>query len=108
VESRLAESFKEVKEAGSEAVEKVQKAEQALAEAFERKAGRKEMAQLLRNLHFAVKHVPANMEFAAKSLAETAENVVTKARADIEGMVAHAIANGELPEGGFPQLGSGV
>jgi hypothetical protein len=38
------------------------------------------------------------MEFAAKSLTEHAENVVTKARADIEGIVLAAIDRGELSE----------
>lgn len=41
----------------------------------------------IRNLRLAQEGVRANMEFAAKSLSEHAENVVAKARNDIESMV---------------------
>ena len=57
-------------------------------------AGRKEMAELMRSLELAHAGVPSNMEFAAKSLTEHVENVVTKARADIEGMAMLAAQEG--------------
>lgn len=94
VERRLDESHREVKDAGKTALAKVQAAEAALAEAYERKAGRKELTPLFRDLHFAIRNAPANMEFAAESLTEHVEKVVTKARGDIEGMVLNAIAMG--------------
>lgn len=92
--SRIAVSVKEVRESGKEAVAKVQAAHAALSEAFERGAGKKEMRGLLRDLDIAVQHAPANMAFTAKSLGEHVENVVTKARADVEAMVLDAQTSG--------------
>lgn len=98
-ESRLEESAREVREAGTEAIAVVKERFDDLEAAFERGAGKKELREKIRNLKSGVAHVPANMEFAATSLTEHAENVVTKARADIEAMVAHAGANQlEAPE----------
>lgn len=92
-ESRLDESHKEVKEAGDRALKRITLASAAVEEAFERGAGKKEMRELIRDLHSAVANAPANMEFAAKSLTEHVENVVTKARADLEGMLTAAQDN---------------
>lgn len=86
-EPRMKESMDEVRNSTQKAIAKVEAAEKAIQEAFDRNAGRKEMRELIRNLHFAVRHMPSNAEFAAKSLTEHAENVVTKARADIEAIV---------------------
>jgi hypothetical protein len=83
-ESRLAETAREVAGAAAKSTEKVREAVKAVELAFERKAGRRELADLLRALHFTVENVPANMKFAADMLTEHAEDVVSKARADIE------------------------
>jgi hypothetical protein len=89
-ESRLAQSVKEVHEAGKESMQKVQESYERLQAAFDRGAGKKEMRELLMNHKYVVQNVPANMKFAADSLTEHAENVVTKAKADIEAMVLRA------------------
>lgn len=47
----------------------------------------KKTAANLRALHFAIENAAANVSFAAKSMTEHAENVVQKARVDIETMV---------------------
>lgn len=104
-DSRLSLSHKEVKNAASKAVAELQAAHAAVDEAFERGAGKKEMRDLLRNLRIKTENLPANMEYTAKSMSEHVENVVVKARADVEGMVIHAIQNGVgLNSGDFPSL----
>lgn len=90
-ESRLQVSAREVREAGDGAVEGIQLAYAELQAAFDSGAGKKEVRELLRNLKFKIAAGPANMEFAAKSLTEHVENVITKARADIEGMAASGL-----------------
>jgi hypothetical protein len=82
--SRLAETAQEVAGAAARSTEQVREAVKAVELAFERKAGRRELADLLRTLHFTVENVPANMKFAADMLTEHAEDVVSKAKADIE------------------------
>lgn len=89
-DSRLDQSHQDVRSAASRAVEEVSRAHAALREAFDRNAGKRELRELLQTLEIRVANLPANMEFAAKSLTEHVENVVTKARADIEGMAAQA------------------
>lgn len=83
---RLEESHREVKEAADKALEKIAEAYEAVEEAYERKAGRREMTPLLQTLRAHLRNAPANMKFAAESLTEHVENVVTKARDDIEAM----------------------
>ena len=78
-EPRLAESMREVRDSAEEAIQKIQEAFAAYQE--------KKNAANLRDLEYAIKNMPANMEFAAKSLGEHAENVVQRSRADIEAMV---------------------
>lgn len=103
--SRLAESHREVREAGDVAVEKVVAAHAAVMEAFEAKAGRKVMGECLHTLTCMINNAPANMEFAAKSLTEHVEKVVTKARADIEGMALRAQQNNPaLTQGSMPTV----
>lgn len=76
---RLQESMDEVRDAAAHAAEKV-------AEAFAAYEAHKTAAN--RNtLKYAIENMPANITFAAKSLSEHAENVVQRARADIEAMV---------------------
>lgn len=92
---RLAESLEEVREAGNKAIEKIR-------EAF-KKVEEKPNKGNIRNLGIMIGHLPANMHFAAESLAEAAEEVVTKARADIEAFAQSAaerrgLEPGELSE----------
>ena len=81
---RLEESMKETREAAHRAAEQV-------AEAFAAYKEKKTVANL-RHLEAMIANMPANVEFAAKSLSEHAENVVQRARADIEAMVAQHAA----------------
>lgn len=99
LDSRLARSHEEVRAAASRATEQVRAAQAAVDEAFERGAGKREMRELLRTLRIVTGNLPSNMEFAAKSMTEHVENVVTKARSDIEGMVVRAAAEGIAIEG---------
>jgi hypothetical protein len=105
VDSRLAKSHDEVKATSARAVEEIRAAEQAVQDAFERGAGKREMRDLLRTLRVRTENLPSNMEFAAKSLTEHVENVVTRARADVESMVVLAARSGLVLEGlTFPVL----
>lgn len=58
----------------------------------------------IRALRMAVDSAGSNMEFAARSLTEHAEEVVTKARADIEAMAVLAARDMGLPEAAAPRL----
>lgn len=93
-DSRLARSHEDVREASRRAVEKVQDAQRAVQEAFERGAGKREMRDLLRTLQAVTGNLPSNMAFAAESLSAHAETVVTKMRSDVEGMVMRAAQAG--------------
>jgi hypothetical protein len=84
---RLAESMAEVKNAAVETFGKIRAARDDYEQAVAEKAGAKVIKEKLRTLHYAIENSGANMTFAAKTLAEHAENVVQKARADIEAMV---------------------
>lgn len=96
-DSRFAQSHEEVRTAGDKALENVQESYQRVMEAFEA-GGKRALREALGSMGFALQNAPLNMEFAAKSLTEHVENVVTKARADIEGMVLAAVERGELTE----------
>lgn len=99
-DSRLAKSHADVRGAAAEGMAKVRMA----LEAYK---ARKTVGNL-RSLEAAIGNMPSNMEFAAESLTEHVENVVTKARADVEAMVADAQRRGELSADVSPfQLGSG-
>lgn len=90
-DSRLEESSKEVRAAVGEAVDAIAVAQAKVDEAFERGAGKKEMRGLLADVTRLVQQAPGNAVFAADSMAEYVEDVVTKAKADIEATVLHAI-----------------
>lgn len=79
---RLAESLDEVRKAADEAMAKINEAFAAYKE--------KKSAANLRALEIALGHLPANLDFAARSLHEATEDVVQQARNDIEAMVAQA------------------
>jgi hypothetical protein len=76
---RLQVSMDEVHSAAAKAQAKVQEAFAAYQE--------KKTVGNLRALEIAISHMTPNMDFAATSLSEHAENVVTRARADIEAYV---------------------
>lgn len=79
-EPRLQESMNETRQAADKVVEEIREA----FEAFEAKRN----AANLRTLKYAIENATPNVLFAAKSLTKHAENVVQRARADIEAMVA--------------------
>lgn len=76
---RLQQSMDEVASAADKSLEKIREAF-ALVKERPNKTN-------IRNLEIVLGNAPANMKFAAKSLTEHTENVVTKARADLEAMV---------------------
>jgi selenocysteine lyase/cysteine desulfurase len=78
----------EVKDAAVRTFAKIREARDAYEQALADKAPAKERAEKLRALHYAIENSGANMHYAAKVLVEHTENVVQKARADIEAMVA--------------------
>lgn len=81
---RLQESMDEVHNAAVAAQAAVKAAFDAYAE--------KRTAGNLRSLEFAIANMPANIEYAAKSLSEHAENVVQRAKVDIEAFVVDKAA----------------
>jgi hypothetical protein len=88
---RLELTAKEVAQKTRTAVAPIAQAFREVEKAVESNAGKKAVTEALRHLRAQIQNMPANTKFAADSLAEHAEAVVTKARADIEGMVmAHA------------------
>lgn len=78
---RLAHSIDEVRSAAHRAVAEI-------GEAFEAYKAHKTAANL-RALRIAIDHVEPNTTYAAQSLTQHAENVVQKARADIEAFVVN-------------------
>jgi hypothetical protein len=101
-EARLAESMREVSEAADKSLEAIREAF-ALVEAKPTKAN-------IRNLGIVLGNAPASMRFAASSLTEHAENVVQRARADLEAMVVAKAAQIGLDPASFDvaQLGTGA
>lgn len=83
-EPRLRESMDEVRSAAAGAFE-------AVWSAFEQYEQKKNAANL-RTLKYAIQNAPSNITFAGDSLNEHAENVVQRARADIEAMVVSKAA----------------
>jgi len=78
---RLAESMREVRDAADKTFAKI-------ADALAEYEAHKTVANL-RALRAAVENAGANLQFAASSLTEHAENVVQRARADIEAFVVN-------------------
>ncbi len=107
-ESRLGESVREVRDSGDKALAGIRADYEAVEAAFARGAGKREMRDLLHTLKCRIGNGPANMAFAADSLTKHVENVVTKARTDIEAM-AVAAANGgaSLDASAMPALDAG-
>jgi hypothetical protein len=86
IDQRLAISANETKEAARKAFHQIKTAMDDL-EALPSSAGVKARRAAMSRLHAAIQNAPANVEFASKSLTEHTENVVQKARADIEAMI---------------------
>lgn len=98
---RMQESMDEVRNAAEHSMQQIR-------EAFE-KVKEKPNKGNLRHLEAMIDNAPSNMEFAAKSLTEHAENVVQKSKADIEAMVlARANQLGLDPGEILPALEAGV
>lgn len=76
---RLAHSINDVREAATKAQEDVRRAFDAYTE--------KKTVGNLRHLEAMIDNMPANLTFAAESLSEHAENVVQRAKSDIEAFV---------------------
>ena len=88
---RLALSAQETVTAAEKAFARIKEAVDALDVALSQKSTAKEKREALRQVRLAVEGAPHNVKFASDSLTEHVENVVQKARADVEGMVvAHA------------------
>lgn len=85
---RLAHSLQETKEAADRAFGAIKDA-MAAYEALDPKAPAAVKREALRTLHYAIENATTNVVFAGKSLVETAENVVQKARADVEAFVVN-------------------
>lgn len=92
---RLAESLAEVNRHTTEAWAEVMEHATAVEEAI---ADKKGVVSAVRTLINKIRQQPSNANFAAKSLTEHAENVVSKASADIEAMMLrHAMQLGIDP-----------
>lgn len=101
-EPRMVEQMQETKEAGKKATADIRRAMAAYKE--------KKTVGNLRHLEAMIDNLPANLRFAEDMLAENAENVVTRARADIEAFVLDKARSLGLDPGdiGSPlQLGTG-
>ena len=108
-ESRLAVTAAEVADKARDATADVRDALAALEATVDGNEGKRAVKDALRRLQSTVGNLPANMRFAADSLTEHTEEVVSKARADIEAMVADAVRRGALASGGpAPVLEIGV
>lgn len=101
-EPRLQASMDEVRSAAGDAFKEIREAFEAYDQT--RKAPER------RRLEWAIKNAPANVAFAGQSLNEHAENVVQRARADIEAMVVAEAQRLGLEPGdlsGAPELVAG-
>lgn len=98
---RLAQTMSETKEAAAEAFNKIKEAFAAVKE--------KPTKANIRDLEIALQNATPNVDYATRTLAKHAEDVVQKARADIEAMaVTHArqlgLTAGERPVIDLPAL----
>lgn len=84
---RLAHSMNEVRNAADKTFGKIKTKLAEYEQAVADKAGAKVLREKLRDLHYTVENTEPNLTFAASSLNKHAEDVVQRARADIEAMV---------------------
>lgn len=95
---RLAESMEEVHAAADEAFAEIGAA-MAAYEAALKEGGAKARREALSDLQARIRNATPNVDYAGKRLAEHAENVVQKARADIEAIVTYKAAQLGLTAG---------
>jgi hypothetical protein len=107
-ESRLALTSAEVRAAAEKAFRDIQAAEAAYEQALAEKAPAAVRNQLLRTLRSAIANAAPNVVYASRQLAEHAEDVVEKSRADIEAMISAAQAGKTAIDGGFLAIQSPV
>lgn len=98
-DSRLRRTADEVLNAADEAYGRIRETLAAYEQAVANKAGAVERRELLRTHHAAVANAVPNVNYATTRLAEHAEEVVEKSRADIEAMVMMAQQRGEQVTG---------
>jgi hypothetical protein len=84
---RLAQSMQEVKDAAAKTFGRIREARDAYEQAIADKAGAKVIKEARSKLHYAIENAGSNLTFASKMLVEHTENVVQRARADIEAQV---------------------
>lgn len=97
-QARLTQSSRECRDAGKQAIDKIEAALANLRTAVE--GGRKtEIKSALRSVESHVGNLPGSLEFAAVSLTEHVENVVTKAKGDIENIVERHVEHLGLTPG---------
>lgn len=84
---RLAHSLQETREAAHAAFDDIRAARDAYEAVLAVKGGARERNDALNKLHYAIEHATSNVDYASKSLNEHTENVVARARADIEAFV---------------------
>lgn len=89
-ESRLAVTAREIETSAEDAIQEVRDAYNEVRAARSAGAGTKKMNDLLHNLECMIDNLPKNLKFSADQLTEHAENVVTKAKADIEATAIRA------------------
>lgn len=99
---RLAHSMAEVKEAAAKTFGRI-KAAMVAYDALPKDAKAKEKREALEEIRRSVQHAEANLAFTANSLNGYAEDVVSKARADIEAMVQQEAARLGLEPGSVPR-----
>ena len=103
---RLKQTAKEVKVKTVEVLAEIEAARAAVDAALNPETGKPKISEIRKAseaLNTAVGNAPANMQFAADSLTEHAESVVTKAKADIEGMAVQHLGSTEVTSGLFPE-----
>lgn len=84
---RLAITMAEAKDAAREAFADVLEALEAYEKLVAEKAPAKERKEAYRTLESRIRNAAPNVDYAGKKLAEHAENVVNRARADVEAFV---------------------
>jgi hypothetical protein len=115
--SRLAQTMAETKEAAARQFRNIVGALDDLDGLVESKAGVKQIREAIESLQWKIRNAAPNVEYASKTLAEHAEAVVEKTRADIEAIVVQtALHQGLDPQAlrlnmgntdNLPALGTG-
>ena len=102
---RLEESMRDTRDAAKRAFDGIASAFRVYEETPSSPKAAKDEAR--RTLQATIDNAVPNVAFAGKSLSEHAENVVQKARADVEAMVASKATSLSIEDSGYPMIGSG-